>query len=570
MWSLLLACQSPNVDKHLDSNGAPPRDTAGTTDSSTTDSSTTDSSTTDSDPSDSGPSDSDTGQAPTAHPRFGAIRWDAWQEDGSVNAVVEQTLSPAHWHTRMPWFGVETGTDSVSIRGNDAAIMDAEIAYAAAAGVDYWAFVTYPPDEGMSNALDLYLDSPAHNDVGFALILQGGWLAVESDGDWASQTERYVSYFQDSAYVQVDGGRPLVYLFDAASMWGTSRFPDQAAAAAAFAELASASEAAGAGRPYFVLMGWDPAADAATATALGFDALSAYAVAGGADGGAPYADLRAQAVATWSAQAAQGLDVVPILGVGWDPRPRIETPTPWAVYANTWFNQPTPDEFAAHVTEGLSWMAAHPDAAPAGTVLAYAWNEHDEGGWLCPTWTEAGPDTARVDALAAALSAWDARLPLQNGSFEAPSVGYGWYIVPAGGLPSEFAWTSPAPEGSYLLADPIAAHFSAAADGGQALLLASAPSVEQAVPVAAGPVTLSVDLLTGTYPGDTQGEVRAEILQGGVVLAAATWMTPLSAGVWVESTLSADVAAGTVTVRLTSQSGMPWVDDVQLVSGSSP
>jgi hypothetical protein len=363
----------------------------------------------------------------------------------------------------------------------------------------------------------------------------------------------------------VEDGRPLVYLFDAGSMWGTSRFPDVASAAAAFATLADATEAAGAGRPFFVLMGWDPSADSVTALDLGFDALSAYAVAPGVDGGAPYADLRAQALTTWRSEGEYGLGVVPIVGTGWDPRPRIETPTPWATYTSAWFTEPTPDELAAHVTEALGWVGTRTDVATAGTAIVYAWNEHDEGGWLCPTWTEAGPDGSRVNALADAVAAWDARLPLQNGSFEAPGIDYGWYVVPSGGPSTLFAWTSAAPDGAYLLADPIAAHFSGAADGAQALLLATAGSVEQVVPVAsAGEIVLSASLLTGTYPGDTAGEVLAEFVQHGAVLASATWSTPSEAGVWVESTLSASVNTGEVTVRLTSLSGMPWVDDVRL------
>ncbi len=41
-------------------------------------------------------------------------------------------------------------------------------------------------------------------------------------------------------------------------------------------------------------------------------------------------------------------------------------------------------------------MTAHPDTCPAGAMLIYAWNEHDEGGWLCPT---LGEGRARILAL---------------------------------------------------------------------------------------------------------------------------------------------------------------------------
>lgn len=512
----------------------------------------------------------DTGTAPTPpdRVRVGAIRWDAWQEDGEVNAVVEATLGPAHWHDRMPFFGEETGADAVSIRGNDPATMAEEVAYAAAAGVDWWAFVTYPPDLGMTHALDLYLDGGAA-DVGFSLVLQGSWLAYPGDAEWPGQVDRYVGLFADPRFVRVLDGRPLLFLFDAASMWGTSRFPDEAAAAGAFAELREASLAAGQGDPYLVLMGWDPAADAATAGSLGFDALSAYAVAGGTAEGAAYAELTAQAAAGWEAQAATGVPVVPLLGAGWDPRPRIETPTPWATYGDAWFETPGADALAAHVLDGVQWVEAHPDAAPAGAVIVYAWNEHDEGGWLCPTWTAAGPDTSRVDALAAAIAARTEAAALVNGGFEAPPVDGGWYVVPADGLPAAFAWETGVGPGTYLLADPRAAHFAAAAEGRQALLLSSARELSQAVTAAeSGTATLSWSLLTGTYPGDTVGTVEVALVVDRAVVAVTTVSTPATPGTWEAHTLSVPVEAGSsVVARFRSTGGMPWLDAVGLGIG---
>jgi hypothetical protein len=41
------------------------------------------------------------------------------------------------------------------------------------------------------------------------------------------------------------------------------------------------------------------------------------------------------------------------------------------------------------------FVRQHPTLCPANTVIVYAWNEHDEGGWLCPTWTPGGVADAR-------------------------------------------------------------------------------------------------------------------------------------------------------------------------------
>jgi len=62
---------------------------------------------------------------------------------------------------------------------------------------------------------------------------------------------------------------------------------------------------------------------------------------------------------------------------GWDGRPRN--------YAGAWYEPAKPAEVADAVKCALDWNRANPNTARAGTVLIYAWNEYDEGGWLCPT-----------------------------------------------------------------------------------------------------------------------------------------------------------------------------------------
>src|SRR5207249_1207944 len=108
-----------------------------------------------------------------ARPMIGAIRWDAWYDpkDGKVAKAVEEALGPAKYHFRMPFFGSETGSDSVRINGHSQATMDQEIAYAKYAGLDYWAFDAYAPSNPMSNALKLYLDSRYKGSINFCLII---------------------------------------------------------------------------------------------------------------------------------------------------------------------------------------------------------------------------------------------------------------------------------------------------------------------------------------------------------------------------------------------------------------
>ncbi|WP_461785767.1 hypothetical protein [Prosthecobacter sp.] len=53
----------------------------------------------------------------------------------------------------------------------------------------------------------------------------------------------------------------------------------------------------------------------------------------------------------------------------------------------------TPDELAPHIRSNRNLN-------PANAIIIYAWNEHDEGGWLQPTLGADGrPDEVRIRAL---------------------------------------------------------------------------------------------------------------------------------------------------------------------------
>ena len=142
------------------------------------------------------------------------------------------------------------------------------------------------------------------------------------------------------------------------------------------------------------------------ADALGLDALSAYATQA-AGNGTPYAALAKHAERFWDQCKATGKQVVPIAMSGWDRRPRVEHPVPWEKYQQPgvgiekYYETPTPAELAGHVARAVTWAKENPLACPAQAVIIYAWNEHDEGGWLCPTLSEG---TARIEALGKVLA----------------------------------------------------------------------------------------------------------------------------------------------------------------------
>ncbi len=79
-----------------------------------------------------------------------------------------------------------------------------------------------------------------------------------------------------------------------------------------------------------------------------------------------------------------GMDIehIPLLCLGHDFRPRIKNPVSWMGGSNYSFVA-TDDEIYEHAKEMLKIQKEC--KSNVNSLLIYAWNEHDEGGWICPT-----------------------------------------------------------------------------------------------------------------------------------------------------------------------------------------
>lgn len=328
-------------------------------------------------------------------PIAGAIRWDAWT-GGKITAQVERTLGPKKYNHRMPWFGRVIGENQVRIDGGTQAIMDQEIDFAADAGLDYWAFLLYEEPGSMSRAIKQYLASAMRRKINFCLILHNAF-GVSAE-QWPKERDRAVALLQEPGYQTVLDGRPLVYAFEVKFQ---GAFPT-----ARFAEFRQAANKAGL-NPYFVFMGWNPAKDFPRESANGFDAVSAYAYGGEQP---EFAQL-VQALENdyWQNAADANVPYVPLVSTGWDKQPRKDNPVAWekghGYHQQTVFTaMARPQEIASHLERALAFVREHPGICVANAVIVYSWNEHDEGGWLVPTWTQSGkPNTERLDAIRSVL-----------------------------------------------------------------------------------------------------------------------------------------------------------------------
>jgi len=312
------------------------------------------------------------------HPLIGAIRWDGWGSESRVGKDSERVLSPDKYHYRAPFFVAEAGADSITFKPLTQEIMDTEIAYALHAGIDYWAFDWYPPGQGMELARNLFLASTKREHLKWCVVLGTYSFDMDRDAPWLA------AEFAKPEYQKVLDGRPLVYLFT----------PISRANLATLRELSLKS----CGKtPYVAMMGWTAEKAAQACETVGADAISMYA--GGTE-------------KNWS-DYSKLKEIIPNVSTGWDPSPFKDTHISWYPPENVakdfvgW--SVTPRQLVASLKTSFLWTRANPEKVPANTVLIYAWNEHSEGGWLCPTFTPQGPNTERIDALHDWLTSTSAR-----------------------------------------------------------------------------------------------------------------------------------------------------------------
>jgi hypothetical protein len=339
-------------------------------------------------------------------PIVGAIRWDGWYGEGGVVKAVEHALGQPKYHFRLPWFARVMSEGKVSINGDSQAIMEQEIAYAAQAGLTYWAFLDYLDEApGMSIGLNRYLAANDKKGIRYCLVEEGKRLDKVGTKAWG----KLVEHFKHPDYQKVLDGRPLLCLFAKTTALGK----------AAWDELKKQTLSAGLKEPYLVLMGWNADQDR---EALGFDAISEYACAGKGYTTDPetYARLTSHHVREklWEKWKRERTPCITFATAGWDTRPRQERPPPWCSWVKATpdptppaqqkplidATTATPDEIAAHLREAIAWTQANRDLNPANAIILYAWNEHDEGGWLQPTLGADGKSGAsRIQAIGKVL-----------------------------------------------------------------------------------------------------------------------------------------------------------------------
>lgn len=349
---------------------------------------------------------------------IGTIRWDAFTKStvGGTDPAsqVAKVLSPAKYHSQAPFFANVESDGTVSFPEYTVETWEKEADYAVQGGLDYFAYLWYETSDAMSQPRKMHLQSAKKDTVKMCGIL-------EKLRSGKTMTELFDAMGQ-SCYLRVSN-RPVVFVYDA-DKWDDKDIE----------KLRKSAVKAGINESLYLVGMFSSANKISEVGKKDVDAISWYSV-GASKKDMTFAELAASnmdALTKANAVASGvGMDVIPAFTTGRDSRARIETGVSWVAgdpnakedkdkpYGNTYSFQPTMDEMKKQITDVLSFVKNNTDTAKCNLVCSYGWNEHEEGGWLCPTLTvdengvpvkdENGnvkANTERIEALKEAIDAF--------------------------------------------------------------------------------------------------------------------------------------------------------------------
>lgn len=337
-------------------------------------------------------------------PLAGAIYWGMWDSYGfGAPAQLEVTLSPAQYRDRLPFFGREAKERSISfyvppgetrksanaelrINADKQWIIDREIQYAEYAGLSYFAYVYYGKHHYSHR---LFKSSKARKSLKMAFIL-----SALNEADYAEA----IAEMQQPFYQKVMGDRPLLYYIR-----------DEAACAEAQKNVENIkriyrNQHPTAPLPYIVVMrNTDPSAHQCNNSNYA-DAFSTYTSQnGGSLRDHSYQFIQKKETEGWNNGNLSTQKRVPWVSLGYDRRPRVDFPVSWELTAEgqqdpgnsiNWAETVPNAQVSAQLMKARDFVRSQAQSCEAQTFLIYAWNEHDEGGWFCPTLK---PGTNEID-----------------------------------------------------------------------------------------------------------------------------------------------------------------------------
>ncbi len=342
----------------------------------------------------------------------GTIRWDAFVKsvpDGKLPAdCVARVLSYKEYHNQAPFFSLVDG-EKVSFPEYTLEIWEKEADFAIKGGLDYFAYLWYETFDDMSQPRKTHLKSPNKDKILMCGILER-----------LRQEETMNELFdamKDSCYLRLDN-RPVVFLYGL-DRWTTN----------AVERLCEMAEDAGIKEPLYIVGMSNEKSHLSFMTNVvkGIDAISWYAV-GATKKDMTFEELKDDCedlmIKAGNLCYGNNIDIIPSFTTGRDTRARIRTGVFWCAgdpnatedrlkpYGNKYALPPTNEELKEHIKTTVKYVDDNRDRTRPYLICSYGWNEHEEGGWLCPTlavdennnvirdeFGDIVPDTTRLDIL---------------------------------------------------------------------------------------------------------------------------------------------------------------------------
>jgi hypothetical protein len=384
-------------------------------------------------------------------PLLGVQRWDMYSGKGATQQQElgylpgkQGFLKDPQWHERAPFFcrltadvdwvahPAQAGSLWFNHPFNQALLqrsMDQEIRYAYNAGIDFFIYngparKLIAKAHELKNNLDCHVVSktPEAGMMKFVWALYGHGAIQYTRSKVAAMMDETIEYLKMDNWQKVMGNRPLVIVLrperfrsDLEGARGAERMTGREFVAYIRAQV----KGAGLKNPYMVGASV-PARTYKQAGSLkkeGYDAFMDYAGGYGGkvaerDKAPTYAEATQDLINTYESKFLhRGLPFVPPCTSMQYPWPRARDPETGAPQ-DRWYHYrwPKQGDLAARVKAVFDFVATHPEACEAQVVTMYSWNEHSEGGGLCPTMgtpLEYQPVTQWLDEVAAALATWE-------------------------------------------------------------------------------------------------------------------------------------------------------------------
>ena len=332
--------------------------------------------------------------------RVGVVNWDcALPSTTFFGGYATKSLGEPKFRDRTPYYALDLDGGKIDFPERTQEAYDREMQYAIDAGIDYFAYCWYdrvPHQDHVDTSAAITVDAHVCELVGARMrhlqsplrdALHLCAILINNHPYRDEELQDLAETMKEKCYEKIQG-RPLAFFYTAP--WDDVQ-----------GRLRTFCREAGVPDPFFVLM----TPDAPPPPGSDIDALSAYAC--GVHTGT-YRGLSQECLKANALRASGTFPSIPLFVTGWDPAPRIAHPVPWCAYStDPCAPKATPDQLLEAAKSLKDWMQENSGASRLQHVLTFAWNEFEEGAWICPTKdSPTGLNRERLDAFQKVTELW--------------------------------------------------------------------------------------------------------------------------------------------------------------------